>query len=429
MTSTEQIKFRTDVCYIPSLCILKSSESTQKLNQSEQYILTYLLDKHHRPVTKDELLTAGWPGRNVTEASLFQVLRALRVKLQEEEKGDVIETVPRIGYRIHDFVREKISLQEDAAPVLISHYNVSKQTILLTVIGLTLAAGLAAWFSLKNNAEPKIYIVKNKIVEANSLTLIGHTHEAIEDLNTKIINLYQGHKEQLKQASLIKRKIVAYKGHSFYSVAWCQTDEKQQCIANTDFSYNIQFSDWSEFTNIAAQSINTYRENPIIQTELVRKPTAQVYKNYLDDSGIESKIVHYYISRDDNDNLSYSLMSFIKEKNDDYHHALSVRVATLSQYNEPTSFLASAVIEPKMFNWAYQPNKEIVADKSMALINEQQMEDDFINNRTLFSHLVYHQDYLDLILHENRGLYWLHYTQTSTDLFKPAISQKDTRNN
>ena len=75
MPSTEQIKFRTGVYYIPSLCILKSSDSTQKLNQSEQYILTYLLDNHHRPVTKGELLTAGWPDRNVSEASLFQVLR------------------------------------------------------------------------------------------------------------------------------------------------------------------------------------------------------------------------------------------------------------------------------------------------------------------------------------------------------------------
>ncbi|MGF1756478.1 hypothetical protein L4D76_00720 [Photobacterium sagamiensis] len=380
-------------------------------------------------MTKDELLTAGWPDRNVTEASLFQVLRALRVKLQEIEKGDVIETLPRIGYRIHDFEREKISLAEPATPSLISKYQASKQAIFLTVIGLTLAAGLATWFSLDKNDAPRNYIVKNRIVEANYLTLIGRSDEDIEDLNTKVLNLYQDRMKQLKQESLINRKIIAYKGHSFYSVAWCQTDEKQQCIANTDFSYNILFSDWSEFANIAAQSINTYRENPIIQTEIVRKPTAQVYKNYLDGSGIQSKIVHYYISRDDNDNLSYSLMSFIKEKSNDYHHALSVRVATLSLYNEPTSFLATAVIEPKMFNWTYQPNKEIVADKSMALINEQQMEDDFINNRTLFNHLVYHQDYLDLILHENRGLYWLHNTQKSTDLFKPAINQKDTRNN
>ena len=354
----------------------------------------------------------------------------MRVKLQEREKGDVIETLPRIGFRIHDFEREKISLQDDATPALTSKYRSSKQAILLAVIGLSLIAGLAIWFSLEKNAEPGSYIVQNKIIEAQVLTLIGHSDDDIEDLNSKISDLYQDSKKQLKQASLINRKIVAYKGHSFYSVAWCQTDEKQQCIANTDFSYNILFSDWSEFANIAVQKIKKpYRENPTIQTELVREPSAQVYKNYLDGSGIQSKVEHYYISKDDSGNISYSLMSFVKEKSNDYHHALSVRVAKISLYNESTSFLATAVIEPQMFQWTYQPNDEIVADKSMALINEQRMENDFKSNRTLFNHLICHQDYLDLILHENRGLYWLHNTQKSTDLFKPAIDQKDTRNN
>lgn len=86
MPSTEQIRFQTDVCYIESQGILKTSESTLKLNLSEQYILSYLIDNYGKPVTKDELLKVGWPDRIVTEASLFQVIRALRVKLNEEKK-------------------------------------------------------------------------------------------------------------------------------------------------------------------------------------------------------------------------------------------------------------------------------------------------------------------------------------------------------
>ncbi|WP_305810221.1 winged helix-turn-helix domain-containing protein [Photobacterium kishitanii] len=51
---------------------------------SEQYILSYLIENHSTPVTKDDLLKVGWPDRIVTEASLFQVIRALRVKLNEK---------------------------------------------------------------------------------------------------------------------------------------------------------------------------------------------------------------------------------------------------------------------------------------------------------------------------------------------------------
>lgn len=94
MPTVEQIKFKTDVCYIPSQGMLKANDSTQKLNLSEQYILTFLIENHHRPVTKEELLKVGWPDCIVTEASLFQIIRALRVKLQEKQKGDIIETLP-----------------------------------------------------------------------------------------------------------------------------------------------------------------------------------------------------------------------------------------------------------------------------------------------------------------------------------------------
>ncbi|WP_236689917.1 winged helix-turn-helix domain-containing protein [Photobacterium angustum] len=86
MPNTEQIRFQTNVCYIESQGVLKTPESTLKLNLSEQYILSYLIDNYGKPITKDELLNVGWPDRIVTEASLFQVIRALRVKLNEEKK-------------------------------------------------------------------------------------------------------------------------------------------------------------------------------------------------------------------------------------------------------------------------------------------------------------------------------------------------------
>lgn len=126
MPTVEQIKFKTDVFYIPSQGMLKAQDSTQKLNLSEQYILTFLIDNHQRPVTKEELLKVGWPDRIVTEASLFQIIRALRVKLQEQQKGDIIETLPRVGYQIRDFQRETVSLSQQEQEQSVAEKNMDK---------------------------------------------------------------------------------------------------------------------------------------------------------------------------------------------------------------------------------------------------------------------------------------------------------------
>ncbi len=51
-------------------------------------------------VSKAELLKAGWARKEVTPTSLFQTIRNLRIKLKEEEKGQIIELVPKLGYKI-----------------------------------------------------------------------------------------------------------------------------------------------------------------------------------------------------------------------------------------------------------------------------------------------------------------------------------------
>ena len=52
-------------------------------------------------VTKDELLAAIWPGVSVVEASLPTAIAKLRRALGDDKgNGGIIETVPRIGYRL-----------------------------------------------------------------------------------------------------------------------------------------------------------------------------------------------------------------------------------------------------------------------------------------------------------------------------------------
>lgn len=60
-------------------------------------LLRYLLSKSGEVVKKEELLEAVWPGVLVVDASLATAVSKLRKVLGE---NDIIQTVPRIGYRI-----------------------------------------------------------------------------------------------------------------------------------------------------------------------------------------------------------------------------------------------------------------------------------------------------------------------------------------
>jgi len=417
MSSNEQIKFRTEVYFIPSLGIIKSPDSTQKLNLSEQNILTFLINNQNRPVTKDELLKVGWPERIVTEASLFQVIRALRVKLQENSKGDVIETLPRVGYQITQFERLEYPLKTD--PVRETNPPSNKIRLLILIMLSIVVISLGSYYWLSHYEKPKqlSYLTRSEEWDNNTLMLIAANKPDLDELNQKLNIVYQQHKQLINPATIQNLKIFAYKGKGLYSIAWCRVDENQSCVPSTDFSYTVKYKDWDKFARFLSSKTKAFREDPIIQTELAREPTSQVFMNYLDASGVQSKIVHHYISRDKSGDLNYSYMAFITEKATDYHYALSIRAATLSIVENHSPFLATAELRPEMFHWAYQPNDIIIEEQSTALLTEQRLKNNFKSKRIAYSYLLYQQPYLDLVFYPASGIYWVHNSVKDTELF------------
>ncbi|WP_299012973.1 winged helix-turn-helix domain-containing protein [uncultured Photobacterium sp.] len=416
MSSNEQIKFRTEVYFIPSLGIIQSADSTQKLNLSEQNILTFLIN-NHRPVTKGELLKAGWPDRIVSEASLFQVIRALRVKLQERRKGDVIETLPRVGYQITQFERLLYPMKKIATD---RQKRIRKQVVTYSLLAASVLVTSASIYWKGNHFQTPAqinFLTETEAWDNNKLMFIASNQTDLNDIKQKLSDIYREHTARFKQPTIQNIKAYAYKGHDIYSVAWCQVDKEKACLPNTDFAYTIEENDWEKFSQFLVTSTQTFRESPIIQTDMAREPTSQVYMNYMDDSGIQSKIVHYYISNNSPGNFSYSYMSFITEKETDFHHALSVRAATISVVENHSPFLATAELKPDMFHWAYQPNDIIIEDKSTALMTESRMREDFKKKRIVYSYLLYQQPFLNLVFYADTGIYWVNNSTSYNKLF------------
>lgn len=68
-----------------------------ELERKPLELLRYLLFRSDEVVRKEELLDAVWPGVTVVDASLATAVSKLRKVLGEQE---IIQTVPRVGYRI-----------------------------------------------------------------------------------------------------------------------------------------------------------------------------------------------------------------------------------------------------------------------------------------------------------------------------------------
>ncbi|MCG3866130.1 MULTISPECIES: winged helix-turn-helix domain-containing protein [unclassified Photobacterium] len=405
MPNTEQIRFQTKVCYIESQGVLKTPESTLKLNLSEQYILSYLIDNYGKPVTKDELLNVGWPDRIVTEASLFQVIRALRVKLNEEKKGDVIETLPRVGYQIREFTREAIDLSESQH--LSPLKRVGKKTALLSAITLAVITSGIAWMKYPYTDSPKNYLIDKDRVGSNDFTFITSNAEDLADLRGKVKDIIKKQTEKYGEVTTKNQQIYLYKTDSFYSAAWCTVNSSKICEKNTDFSYKIVPDEWDQFADIVINNKKKYHGTPIIHTENTQEPTSIAYASYIDKSGIQTKVMHLFLTPTSKDGIfNYSMMSFIQEKETGMFHPLSISAAKAKLYNKNSQFLKTVKIEPEMFHWSYQPSANFDEKQSLALKHSNLIEQGFNNNKPFFSYLVYKQPHLVLMLDNATGFVW-----------------------
>ncbi len=106
-------------------------------------VLRYLAENPDRLVTKEELLTAIWPGVVVTDSSLPQCLVEVRRALGEAAR-EMIITVPRRGYRFEATVRV-LPANPEAAPTAATPLRSRVAPVMGLAAALLIIVGLVAW--------------------------------------------------------------------------------------------------------------------------------------------------------------------------------------------------------------------------------------------------------------------------------------------
>lgn len=103
------------------LYAVTAPEDSLRIGAIASRCLTQLLDAKGEIVSKRDLMNGAWGafGLEVTDNSLAQVIRQLRVALDKLQPGlELIVTVPRIGYKLGESLVEQLDQPAPAAQLL-----------------------------------------------------------------------------------------------------------------------------------------------------------------------------------------------------------------------------------------------------------------------------------------------------------------------
>jgi DNA-binding winged helix-turn-helix (wHTH) protein/TolB-like protein len=78
-------------------------------------VLVALASRRGEVVSREDLITQCWDGRSVGDDAINRCIGRLR-RLAEAEGGFVIETIPRVGYRLKEIAAPTVPVEESPAP-------------------------------------------------------------------------------------------------------------------------------------------------------------------------------------------------------------------------------------------------------------------------------------------------------------------------
>lgn len=82
----------------PKTRTLQKNDIKIQLRKKQADVLNLLCTKYPEPVSREDFLAGAWNGGYVTTQSIAQVIRTLRLNLDDTNKK-IIVTIPKLGYR------------------------------------------------------------------------------------------------------------------------------------------------------------------------------------------------------------------------------------------------------------------------------------------------------------------------------------------
>ena len=114
---------------------IRLGERSWKLRPKAMDLLVYMIERPGHVLSIDELISGAWQGVVVSDNSVYQAISELRGVFEEAGSAQLIETIPKRGYRL--------AVEAPAAPAPQAAQHRSRWPAAVTAIGLVVIAAVA----------------------------------------------------------------------------------------------------------------------------------------------------------------------------------------------------------------------------------------------------------------------------------------------
>ena len=202
---------------------LERGDQRIKLEPRAAYLLYYLAKKAGSPVSRDDLMAEVWPNMIVGDEALTSAINKLRNAFEDDSHHpEVIETIPKVGYRLIadvEFLLSKSNINDPArakntiltGPTGNRRAQIAVSIVLIVLVAITINV---LWFSLgQENQEQDQSISESSLSDKPSIAVLPFENLSA-DLNQKYF--VDGITEDIiTDLSRIKKLIVLARNSSF----------------------------------------------------------------------------------------------------------------------------------------------------------------------------------------------------------------------
>ncbi|WEM45841.1 helix-turn-helix domain-containing protein (plasmid) [Photobacterium sp. DA100] len=388
------------------------------LNRAEKEVLYKLIAQSPKRVSKEELIAAGWARKEVAETSLFQTIRTLRIKLKEEKIGQIIELVPRLGYKIklkRFLTREEIhSVTSIPKPPPKKRKRQAKPYILLSLI-LVICVLIAGYFASNRPVEYKYKLVNDN---RNNTFIFLSMKQADFDSLLQTTALF------FKPTKLANKLMFIHKLGEEFSIAIC-SKTPDGCDIDSAHAISFKHSELNTLWQLLDQylpqipplaAMNVLKDNTTLQSGV------KSYNIFLEDGEFNTNLSHHFVNQVNDSTWLFTSINYRPNSDKSEYIAASFRGGrAIMKPQSQLPFIITVTNYPEYFYWVLSPSDKAKLGIKPPGPLESLTNDFYVDVAQYNSYLLYRQPHLQLWLSEGYGFHWFIKDGSKDNVFNQFI--------
>ena len=134
-----------DVEFNPAASEIVSAGHRTHLQPQVSHVLECLARHHGEAVSREQIFTEAWQGRDTSDECLTRCISLLREHFHDRDQRHLIETIPRIGYRLTGTVEVRPEAPSAKLASRITSFTAHNRFLKALIFGGAMLILLSGW--------------------------------------------------------------------------------------------------------------------------------------------------------------------------------------------------------------------------------------------------------------------------------------------